>query len=109
MGGAGVDVVVSVYVVNVVVGVVIVVVVVGFICVDLVVDNEVVDEILLLDIVWVVDVVGAVEPMVLLIVELIVVFVGLAVNDDKGVFVDEMSGEEGALVDGIEVSIGVTF
>lgn len=106
MGGAGVDVVVSVYVVNVVVGVVIVVVVVGFIGVDLVVDNEVVDEILLLDIVCVVE---AVEPMVLLIVELIVVFVGLAVDDDKGVFVDEMSGEEGALVDGIEVSIGVTF
>lgn len=108
MGGAGVDVVVSVYVVNVVVGVVLVVVV-GFVGVDLVVDNEMVDEILLLDIVWVVDVVEAVEPMVLLIVELIVVFVGLAVDDDKGVFVDEMSGEEGALVDGIEVSIGVTF
>ena len=108
MGGAGVDVVVSVYVVNVVVGVVLVVVV-GFVDVDLVVDNEMVDEILLLDIVWVVDVVEAVEPMVLLIVELIVVFVGLAVDDDKGVFVDEMSGEEGALVDGIEVSIGVTF
>ena len=108
MGGAGVDVVVSVYVVNVVVGVVLVVVV-GFIGVDLVVDNEMVDEILLLDVVWVVDVVKAVEPMVFLIVELIVVFVGLAVDDDKGVFVDEMSGEEGPLVDGIEVSIGVTF
>ena len=108
MGGAGVDVVVSVYVVNVVVGVVLVVVV-GFVDVDLVVDNEMVDEILLLDVVWVVDVVKAVEPIVFLIVELIVVFVGLAVDDDKGVFVDEMSGEEGALVDGIEVSIEFTF
>ena len=76
---------------------------------DLVVDDEMVDEILLLDVVWVVGV-EAVEPIVvLLIVELIVIFVGLAVNDDVGVFVDEMSGDEGGLVDEMEVSIGVTF